>query len=365
MPYLIDAHEDLAVNILGFQRDYRRSAAETRRLEVGTPNGERNGGEATLGWPDYQLGQVAMVFATLFISPRHLAKDWDTQAYKDPIEARRLHEAQLDAYLRLCDGSPDKFKQVRTQSDLQESLKPWKTTAADYPQTTHPVGLMITLEGAEGVARVDDLEYWWEHGVRSVGPVWGGGRYCGSNREPGPVTPEGRRFMEKMAELGFMLDLAHMSEQSILQVLDFYPGVIAATHANARSLVKGSTSQRLFSDECIAGLVERDGVMGVVPFNTFLVLDWKNSDPRDRVPLTLIADQIDHICQISGDAKHAAIGTDFDGGFGWPNIPVELDTIADMPKLIPILQARGYNESDIAAIFHGNWERILERSLPA
>ncbi|HWQ47155.1 MAG TPA: membrane dipeptidase [Longilinea sp.] len=364
MPYLIDAHEDLAVNILGFNRDYRRSAAETRRLETDTPNAERNDGEATLGWPDYQQGQVAMVFATLFISPRRLAKDWDTQAYKNPSEARRLHEAQLDAYLRLCDDAPDKFRLVRSQSELRTALEPWKTSPANYPQTTHPVGLMMTMEGAEGVESVDDLEYWWERGIRLIGPVWGGGRYCGSNREPGPVTSEGRQFMERMAELGLILDLAHMSEQTILQVLDFYPGVIAATHANARALVKGSTSQRLFSDECIARLVERDAVMGVVPFNVFLVLNWKNTDSRDNVPLALIADQIDHICQIAGDAKHAAIGTDFDGGFGWPNIPAELDTIADMPKLIPILQARGYNDDDIAAIFHGNWERTLERSLP-
>jgi membrane dipeptidase len=365
MPYLIDAHEDLAVNILGFKRDYRRSAADTRRLEADTPNAERNGGEATLGWPDYQSGQVAMVFATLFIAPRHLAKEWDTQAYKDPTEARRLHEAQLDAYQRLCDDSPDKFRLVRSRSELKSTLDLWKQAPADFPQSTYPVGMMVTMEGAEGLGRVEELEYWWEHGVRLVGPVWGGGRYCGSNREPGPVTPEGRRLMEKMAELGFMLDLSHMSEQSILQTLDFYPGVIAATHANARALVKGSTSQRLFSDKCIAGLIERDGVMGVVPFNTFLVPEWKITDPRHTVPLSLIADQIDHICQIAGDARHAAIGTDFDGGFGWPSIPAELDTIADMPKLIPILHARGYNEDDIAAIFHGNWERTLERSLPA
>jgi membrane dipeptidase len=104
--------------------------------------------------------------------------------------------------------------------------------------------------------------------------------------------------------------------------------------------------------------------MGVVLFNAFLKPHWKVSDPREDVTLDNVVAHIDHICQIAGDAQHVAIGTDFDGGYGWPAVPLEIDTIADVQKLAPKLAQRGYNETDIAAIFGGNWQHMLEGSLP-
>ena len=65
MPLIIDSHQDLAWNMLTYGRDYTRSVEETRRLEAGTTTPERNG-ESTVGWPEYQRGQVAVVFATLY-----------------------------------------------------------------------------------------------------------------------------------------------------------------------------------------------------------------------------------------------------------------------------------------------------------
>ena len=105
--------------------------------------------------------------------------------------------------------------------------------------------------------------------------------------------------------------------------------------------------------------------MGVVPFNVFLMDDWKAGDDRRRVTLDHLAAHIDHICQIAGDARHAAIGTDFDGGFGWPEVPLEINTIADMQLLEGKLKERGYTADEIDGIFHGNWQRILENHLPA
>jgi membrane dipeptidase len=77
-----------------------------------------------------------------------------------------------------------------------------------------------------------------------------------------------------------------------------------------------------------------------------------------------VVDAIDMVCQTAGDALHAAIGTDFDGGFGAEATPAEIDTIADLQLLVPALQDRGYAEEDIGAIMHGNWLRLLRRCLP-
>jgi membrane dipeptidase len=122
---------------------------------------------------------------------------------------------------------------------------------------------------------------------------------------------------------------------------------------------------RLLSDRVIHGILERDGMIGVVPFNTFLKDGWLiGKNDREEVSLERVVDHIDHICQIAGDARHVGIGSDFDGGFGWQSTPREIDTIADLQKLVPLLLARGYSEGDTAAILGGNWIDQLHRSLP-
>jgi membrane dipeptidase len=81
-----------------------------------------------------------------------------------------------------------------------------------------------------------------------------------------------------------------------------------------------------------------------------------------QVTLATVVDHIDHICQLAGNARHAAIGTDLDGGFGREQSPGDLDTIPDLQKLVGLLADRGYNDLDIAAIMHGNWLRLLQKS---
>jgi membrane dipeptidase len=105
--------------------------------------------------------------------------------------------------------------------------------------------------------------------------------------------------------------------------------------------------------------------MGVIPFNGFLNPAWRPADDPKIVTLETLANHIDHICQIAGDALHVGIGTDFDGGFGYGAVPAEINTIADMQLLAPVLANRGYTAEDITAIFSGNWKRQLERILPA
>ena len=80
------------------------------------------------------------------------------------------------------------------------------------------------------------------------------------------------------------------------------------------------------------------------------------------VTLNDVVDHIDHICQLAGNSRHAAIGTDLDGGFGREQSPADLDTIADLQKLPDLLVSRGYAAEDIAAIMHGNWLRLLRRA---
>jgi membrane dipeptidase len=111
-------------------------------------------------------------------------------------------------------------------------------------------------------------------------------------------------------------------------------------------------------------LVERDGVIGVVPYNLFLDENWVRGMRRELVSIQAVVEQIDYICQLAGDARHVGFGTDYDGGFGLPAVPPEIDTIADLQKLAPLLAEKGFREADITAIFGENWQRVLQSALP-
>lgn len=363
MHIIIDAHQDLAWNIQNFGRDYLRSASETRALEAGSPTVEHNG-ETLLGWPDYQRGRVAVIFSTLFAAPaRRRIGAWEQACYPDNDfnAAHKLYRTQLETYHRLADNHPDKFSLLASRFDLERILDHWRS-----PAESHPVGLLPLMEGAEGICSLSELSDWWDSGLRVIGLAWAGTRYCGGTRDPGPLTDDGRALLKAMTDFPFLLDLSHMDEASALEALDLYEGPIIATHGNCLALLPGANSNRHLSDRVIRGVIQRGGAIGVVPFNVFLKVGWKNiSGGKQEVSLSVLADHIDHICQLAGNVNHAGIGSDFDGGFGLQSVPQEIDTIADLHKLTDHLRPRGYSDSDIEAILGGNWIRCLQESLPA
>jgi len=104
--------------------------------------------------------------------------------------------------------------------------------------------------------------------------------------------------------------------------------------------------------------------MGVVPYNRFLRGDWTPADGKEAITVDAVAAQIDHICQLTGSAAHAGIGSDFDGGFGVEDVPAEIDTVADLGLIGEVLARRGYPEADVEAILGGNWLDVLRRALP-
>ena len=350
--------------MLTYGRDYTRSVQVTRRLETGTTTPERNG-ECLVGWPEYQRGQVAAVFATLFVTPGRKKEVGDTLLYVDYESAHRLYRDQITLYRRLTDSHPDKFRLVASAKELDSVIEHWSKSVPE--EEGHPVGLIYLMEGADGIRSPRELSEWYELGLRIIGLAWAGTRYCGGTSEPGPLTDDGRKLISAMADYNFILDLSHMDEAAAYESLDRYEGPVIATHSNCAALMPGSETNRHLPDRVIRGLIERDGVIGLIPLNTFLKVGWlrKNGSRREEVPLDTFIAHIDHICQLAGDANHAGIGSDFDGGFGLQSIPPELDSIADLQMVADKLIARGYSETDAANVLGGNWLRFLRKHLPA
>jgi len=362
---IIDAHQDLAWNMQVYNRDYTRSAAHTRKAEQGTHVPDQNG-DTLLGWPEYQKGGIALIIGSLFVLPiRKRHEIPEKFCYADINQAYDLYSQQCDLYQRLVNDHPDKFQLIGTKANLDALFGKWKEQSEDSQSSqTAPTGIIISIEGAECVRNPDELVEWQQRGVRIIGPAWAGNHYCGGTDEPGPLTPAGFELLEAMADLGFVLDLSHMDSQAALQALDFYPGQIIASHSNAAALLKNYDGNRHLSDNLIKRIIERDGVIGVIPFNKFLQKGWEVRDGRDIVTLESFTAHIDYICQIAGSPEHVAIGSDFDGGFGLQSVPAGIDTIADLYKITPILAEKGYTENDIGAILTNNWFRTITSSLP-
>jgi len=364
MRLIIDSHQDLAWNMLTFKRDYTRSVEETRRLEANTLIPERNG-ECLLGWPEYQRGRVAVIFSTLFAAPARKRELWDTVWYPDFDTAHRLYRDQIFLYRKLADSYPDKFRLISSGPELDSIIEHWSQPLQNGDG--HPVGLIYLMEGADGIRSAHELAEWYEMGLRLIGLAWAGTRYAGGTGDPGGLTDDGKKLLAAMLEYNFILDLSHMDEAAALESLDRYDGPIMATHSNCAALMKGADTNRHITDRVLRGLIERGGVNGLLPLNSFLKAGWvrKSGSRREEVPLDTLIAHIDHVCQLAGNADHAALGSDFDGGFGVQSIPPELDSIADLQVIASKLMERGYSESDAEKILGGNWLKFLREHLPS
>jgi membrane dipeptidase len=215
------------------------------------------------------------------------------------------------------------------------------------------------MEGADPILEPRQFEEWYERGVRIVGTSWKATRYAGGTGEPGGLSKIGYELLEILASFNAILDLSHMAEQAFFEACERYEGAIIASHSNPR---KFRESDRHLSDDMIRRLADRDGVMGIVLYNAFLKNTWSHTDRR--LPLTVVADAIDHVCQVTGSARHVGIGSDFDGGFGADQTPEGFETVGDLILIADVLKERGYNTNDIDAVMGANFIRKLRETLP-
>jgi membrane dipeptidase len=348
--FVIDGHEDIAVNALYAGRDVRFSVRETRARERAAAQTENEDpqkgptGEAMIGLPELRRGGVGLVFATIFTFPREVE-----EMAQDGLAQLRYY----DGLLRTTEG----VHLITTKSELAALRSTWD--AAAMPDD-RPVGLVLLMEGADALRDPSELETWQRAGLRLLGPSWRATRYAGGTGEPGGLTDLGRELLRGMGRLGMVLDMSHIAEESFWQALDIFSGPVIASHSNCRVYVP---TDRQLTDEMIRAIAARDGVIGTVLFNGFVVDGWQRGSD---VPVTLedVVRHIDHVCQLTGSARHSAIGSDFDGGFGVESTPVEFDSVADLEKLAGALERHGYSQDDVAGILGENWQRLLQRTLP-
>lgn len=354
-PIIVDGHIDMGYNLLAFERDYTRSALDIRAEEDGTFL-QTIAGQAMLGQPEWLRGRVALMVGVIFALPRANVRSsyQEAVAYSTIDEAEAVGLRTLDALQDLTKSS-DHLVIVRTDDELDGVLATWEP---DAPEASRQIGIVLAMEGADPIRTPDDLADWYDQGLRSIGLSWGRTRYAGSNFVPGPLTDTGVDLLSAMADLNMILDTAHLSEEAFWGAMDVWEGATSYTHGNARHFLPG---ERGLSDEQINAIIERDGVVGIGIFNGFFT---QNRINQFEFTLDDLINAIDYVCQLTGTCDHVAIGSDLDGGFGAASTPAQINTAADLRRIPVALAARGYSATDIDAIAHGNWLRLLRQSLP-
>ena len=359
---IVDAHLDLAWNALQWNRDLLCSVNTMRTLESATPGKGRALG--TVALPEMRQGKLALCFVTLLA--RSTGRTLAHIDYGSPAQAYAVARGQL-AYYRALE-TQGHIRVITNALELDSHMAEWSEWDREHElqavadaAATPPLGFVISMEGADPILNPDQLQEWWDAGLRLLGPThYGPGRYAGGTGTELGLTELGAPLLAEMERLGMVLDMTHLSDQAFWQALDRYNGPLLASHNNCRALVP---HQRQFSDKQLQTLIERDGVIGAAFDAWMLQPGWISGvSSNEHVTLNAVVDHIDYVCQLAGNARHAALGTDLDGGFGREQSPRDLDTIADLQHIASLLATRGYADEDIQAIMHGNWLRLLRQA---
>lgn len=359
MTIIVDGHQDIAWNTFNNGRDFRRSAHEHRRRET-DPVFLPRYGRCMVGLPEEIEGQIAVTQGTIFVSPAWTKMYPDEKLlYETPEEAYRLGMQQLEFYHKLAE-SHEQIALIKTQGDLDAVLATWQ---GDREPGERVFGIVLLMEGADPIREPEQVEEWYARGLRAIGPAWRQTRYSGGTKALGPLTDLGRALLHAMRPYNLILDVSHMAPEACYTALDLYDGPLCASHSNPLRFRPDRTDRNL-SDQAISLIAQRDGVIGIIPYNLFLIEGWKAGDRKDAATMDHVIAAIDYVCQLTGSARHAGIGSDFDGGFGADSTPAGFDTLADLQKIGPALEARGYKPDDITAILNGNFLRVLRAGLP-
>jgi len=357
---IVDAHLDLAWNALDWNRDLRLPVAAIRQREKEQGMTDKGRGCGTVSFHELRRGKVGLFIATLLARLLRANLMPAIQRYESMEAAQAAAYGQM-AYYRTLERQ-GLLRWIKDWPTLKAHVDRW-STASDAELEREPLGFILSMEGADPVLSPEEVEEWWRAGLRIIGPAhYGVSPYAHGTGTEGGLFPKGPALLKAMERVGMILDVTHLSDQCFDEALDIYGGPVLASHHNCRALVP---DQRQLTDEQIKRLIQRGAVIGAAFDAWMLHPGWVRGKTRsDEAGVTLerVVDHIDRVCQLAGNARHAAIGTDLDGGFGTEQSPHDLDTIADLHRLPDLLRRRGYTQEAIEGIFFRNWLRFFERA---
>jgi membrane dipeptidase len=221
--------------------------------------------------------------------------------------------------------------------------------------------VLLGVEGGDALGHdVDRIDLWHQRGVRTIGLVHLGdntlGTTCLSWQQHVRVLPVrrtthqglsafGARAVERMNQLGVLVDVAHCDRKTLLGVVDAASAPVVSSHSGARAL---QDFPRYLTDDELAAIAATGGLVGVWPYRT------RRSGVRDIPELVAHAR---HIADLIG-AQHVALGTDMNGV---PGVMAGFSGEADLPKVTSALLEAGFDQREVEGIVGQNALRVLRQ----
>ncbi|HWJ91235.1 MAG TPA: membrane dipeptidase, partial [Flavisolibacter sp.] len=224
--FTIDAHLDLAMNAMEWNRDLRLPVRDINERERGM-NDKPDRGNAVVSLPELRKGNIGLVVATQIA--RYVAKDNPLPGWNSPQQAWAQSQGQLAWYKAMEEEG--EMVQIKDLTGLEKHISNW----INDPDKMRPVGYILSLEGADSIVSFQFLEKAWEDGLRAVGPAhYGAGRYAQGTDASGSMGTRGRALLKEMERLNIILDVTHLCDESFWEALDHFSGPVWASHSNVR-----------------------------------------------------------------------------------------------------------------------------------
>jgi membrane dipeptidase len=247
----------------------------------------------------------------------------------------------IETFFTLLDGRRDEILFAADSGDLEKNVAQNKLSA------------FLAVEGGAALAGdLDRLDYLYARGARYMTLTWNQSNDIADaakdRKKPNSgLSPFGERVVKRMNGLGMIVDVSHVSDQAVDDVLAVSEDPVIASHSNCYAVRR---HYRNLKDRHIAGICETGGVIGVNFHGTFL----KRGRPA---VISDVVDHIDHVVKIGG-VDCVALGSDFDGRI---KPPKGLKNMGELENLTEELTRRGYSEGDIKKIYGLNFIRVLKR----
>ncbi len=279
-------------------------------------------GKQAVSLPQLKAGGAALVTFAAWIDP-----DADVAASE---QCRRL----LVAYDSMMAATPDFVRFDK-----------------NFTPESGKIATVLTIEGGEAIdGSLYKLHEYYVRGVRAMTLTWNASNELASpamSRLNRGLTRLGIKVVKHMEEIGMAIDLAHLSDAGIKDVLKLTDAPVVSSHTNARAVCK---HKRSLSDELIKEIAKRGGVVCVNYYPAQLC----------SFGVASIADIVKHIMHMVkvGGVEAVALGSDFDGMTSYPR---DIKNWADVPKLLEALHCAGLCDEEIDMIAYNNLSRFWKR----
>ena len=301
-------------------------------------------------------------------------------SYQETGGAKEKADSLIDLVSRIADDHPDKFEVATSVADVNRIFGDGKIAL--------PMGME---NGAPILDDLSNVQYFYDRGIRYITLTHGKDNLiCDSSYDTtntwGGLSPFGREVVKEMNRVGIMVDISHVTDEVINQVLDMTDVPVIASHSSCRHFTPGF--ERNMGDAEIVRLKENGGVIQINFGSSFVTQESQEKENKNRerimayakenglkrgdeklksywekvskenpiyADITDVINHFDRVVALVG-IDHVGIGSDYDGV--GDSLPYGLKDVASYPNLIFHLLKRGYSEEDIEKICYKNVWRV-------